>query len=131
MSVNERSHPTAVPENALPQFELQYVIRDREQTLILTGELDMASAPELAGAVARFGMSRRTSLVLDLRKLAFIDSSGIRAILAARELCAEQGCEFMLVPGQREHVQRVFELCGLLDHLPFPSDQADESSVTR
>ena len=85
----------------------------------------MVSAQELGATVARIRMSRRTALVLDLRGLTFIDSSGMHMIVMARELCAKQRCSFMLVPGPR-NVQRTFEVCGLLDRLPFRSDEADD-----
>jgi hypothetical protein len=45
-------------------------------------------------------------------------------IVMTRELCAQQGCGFMLVPGQGQ-VQCAFEIFGLLDHLPFRSDVSD------
>jgi anti-anti-sigma factor len=124
MSIGERTHPEAVAESARPHLTVQHVVRVREHKLVLTGELDMASAPYLAAAVARIDMSRNTFLVLDLRNLAFIDASGIRAILVAQELCAERECTFIVVPGEQEQVQRLFEICGLLDHLPFRNDEA-------
>ena len=106
-----------------PHFAIQYVVCAAEHTLVLTGELDMFSARELGAAVARIRMSRRTALVLDLRRLTFIDSAGMHMIVMARELCSQQRCGFMLVPGQRQ-VQRAFEICGLLDRLPFGRDHA-------
>jgi anti-anti-sigma factor len=124
MSIGERTHPEAVPESAPRHLAVQHVVRVREHKLVLTGELDMASAPYLAAAAARIDMSRNTFLVLDLRNLAFIDASGIRAILVTQELCAERECTFIVVPGEREQVQRLFEICGLLDHLPFRNDEA-------
>ena len=63
------------------------------------------------------------SFTLDLSRLTFIDSTGIRAVLAARGLCAACGCEFMLIPGPTP-VQRVFEVSGLIDHLPFNNHAA-------
>jgi anti-anti-sigma factor len=86
-------------------------------TLVLVGELDLATAPELEVRAARVAAAE-DPLVLDLRELLFIDSTGLRAILKARELCVASGCEFFLVPGPPA-VQRLFELTGLLDRLPF------------
>jgi anti-sigma B factor antagonist len=114
------------PEDS-PHFEIQYVVCAAEHRLVLTGELDMVSARELGVAVARIRMSRRTALVLDLRRLAFIDSAGMHMIVMAHELCAQQRCGFMLIPGERQ-VQRAFEICGLLDHLPFRHDHANVGS---
>jgi anti-anti-sigma factor len=110
-----------------PQFAIQYVVCAAEHKLVLTGELDMGSARDLGAAVARIRMSRRTALVLDLRRLTFIDSAGMHMIVMARELCAEQRCGFMLIPGQRQ-VQRAFEICGLLDRLPFRRDHTNVGS---
>jgi anti-anti-sigma factor len=124
LSISERTHPSAVPESAPPHLAVQHVVRVREHKLVLTGELDMASAPYLAAAVARIDMSRNMFLLLDLRKLAFIDASGIRAILVTQDLCAERGCTFLIVPEMQEQVQRLFEICGLLDDLPFRNDEA-------
>jgi anti-sigma B factor antagonist len=100
------------------RFEIKQVVSGMRRTLVLSGDIDVASAPTLGGALAHVPMNRDTRLVLDLSRVTFIDSTGIRAIVVAQELCAQRGCEFALVPG-RAHVQRVFEICGLLDHLPF------------
>jgi anti-anti-sigma factor len=82
----------------------------------------MASAPTLGRALAQIPMDGDTRLVLDLRGLCFIDSTGIRAILLAQELCAQCGSEFSLIPGHA-HVQRVFEICGPFDHFSFRDDE--------
>jgi anti-anti-sigma factor len=110
-----------VPRHLVPRFELQQAYCGGRHTLLLAGELDIASAPELGEAVAHIRMDRTTTLVLGLRELTFIDCAGIRAVLVIQALCAGQGCEFSLVPGPRQ-VQRSFELCGLLDRLRFVDD---------
>jgi anti-anti-sigma factor len=53
-----------------------------------------------------------------LSKLTLIDSTGLRAVLFAKELSDRHGYEFVLIPGP-SHVQRLFELAGLFDVLPF------------
>ena len=125
MSVGQRSELRLVNNSSqsdYASFALQQVVRGGLHTLILTGELDLLSAPKLASAVANIRMDRSTALVLDLRRVTFVDARGIRAILVIQELCAERECGFSLVPGRRQ-VQRLFELCGLLDHLPFRDDE--------
>jgi len=64
-----------------------------------------------------------TSLVLDLRGVTFMDSTGLHAVLLARDECAKRGCRFALVRGSAQ-VQRLFELSGLTDQLPYaePTD---------
>jgi anti-anti-sigma factor len=61
--------------------------------------------------------------VLDLSQLGFIDSTGLHAVLTCRSLCQEHRCELSVVPGPG-HVQRVFEITRLVDHLPFRRSDA-------
>jgi anti-anti-sigma factor len=84
----------------------------------LAGELDLATAPQLEAMTVEVCGNGACELVLDLRDLAFIDSTGLRAILTARDHCEEQRCELFLTPGPPA-VQRLFELTGLLERLPF------------
>jgi anti-anti-sigma factor len=107
---------------ASANFGIQQVVVGRHHTLVLTGELDVASAAMLRVALAHIPMGADTRLVLDLRRLSLIDSVGIRAVLVAQELCAQCEAEFALTPG-RARVQRVFEMCDLLDRLPFRGDE--------
>jgi anti-sigma B factor antagonist len=98
-------------------------VRGSERTLALAGELDLGSRPLLDEALQRVELEQAAVLVLDLREVTFMDSTGLHAVLAARELCAERGCRFQLVRGSAQ-VQRVFELSGVLDELPFRAPAA-------
>jgi anti-anti-sigma factor len=125
MGVFERSDTSNVqnvPDSAARQLELQHVICAGQHTLRLTGELDIASCPALDAALPHICTDKTAAVVLDLSELTFLDCTGIHAILAAQRLCQEHGCEFLLVPGTAQ-VQRVFEVCGLLDQLHFRTDE--------
>jgi anti-sigma B factor antagonist len=87
-------------------------------TLVLAGELDLASAPTLEATTARLCADGASEIVVDLSGLAFIDSTGLRTILGSMSLCEEHLCNFWLIPGPRA-VQRLFELAGILERLPF------------
>jgi anti-sigma B factor antagonist len=107
--------------------------QDERWTLLLSGELDLASAPALAETITRLCRAGASELTLDLTPLAFIDSTGLSVILAGMQLCAEHDCQFWLVPGQPQ-VQRLFEVVGMSHRLPFrvPDDQpADAAQETR
>jgi anti-anti-sigma factor len=54
-------------------------------TIGLDGELDLATAPALEGLLREVERDRWPTVVLDLRDLGFIDSSGIRALLTAND----------------------------------------------
>ncbi|HXP28212.1 MAG TPA: STAS domain-containing protein [Solirubrobacteraceae bacterium] len=92
--------------------------QDGERTLVLSGELDLASRPLLDVAVSCVQRRDTEALVLDLSEVAFMDSTGLHGVLAAKTLCAAHGCTFVLVRGPSQ-VQRLFELSGVIDELPF------------
>jgi anti-anti-sigma factor len=127
--VSVRENSPLESSSGRPSFELEQVVDGGEHTLVLSGDFDAASVPTLLNALAHMPMDGSTRLALDLRRTSFIDSTAIRAILVAQELCAQCGSGFSLIPGQA-HVQRVFEICGLLDHFSFRDDENNVGSDT-
>jgi anti-sigma B factor antagonist len=94
-------------------------------TIVLNGEADLLGAPKIEAALKDAStMSPGPPLiVVDLRNLSFIDSSGLHAILIGHELCRTRGHELRIIRGP-ENVQRLFELTGMQETLPF-ADAAD------
>ena len=84
--------------------------------LELHGELDLAVAPELTDAIERAEAQQRRIVVLDLEDLEFIDSAGLRVILAAHKRLCGIGAELAMTPGQPQ-VQRLLAIAGVADHL--------------
>jgi anti-anti-sigma factor len=56
--------------------------------------------------------------VLDLRGVAFMDSTGLRLVMRQEAAARADGRTFALIPGPRA-VQRIFEVAQMLDRLPF------------
>jgi anti-anti-sigma factor len=81
----------------------------------------MASAPTLDVALRRLCTDATGALTLDLSGLTFTDSTGLRALLLAGELCQQCACTLVVVPGPPQ-IQRLFELTGMLGQLPFQAD---------
>jgi anti-sigma B factor antagonist len=106
-------------------FKIRQEDREGRYRLILTGELDIAGADELEAAITRLCTAGALEIELDLRQLTFIDSQGLRAILSAREACASHDAEYFLIRGEHPTQQRLFEVTGLLDVLPWrePGDE--------
>lgn len=100
------------------RFELQTIVSDSGHTLVLSGELDMEPAAALQAVIVSCAQNKPGGLTLDLRRLTFLDSTGLHLILFAQRLCQDKGAEFALIPGPRQ-VQRVFELAAVVNHLPF------------
>jgi anti-sigma B factor antagonist len=84
-----------------------------ECLVAVAGELDLAGAPELAGAMR--GLDWADELVtLDLRALTFIDVAGLRAIQDAQRIANEAGRR-VLILGPNQPAARILELTGTLD----------------
>lgn len=99
-------------------FTLKDLVTDRHHRLILSGELDISATPTLEACLHEVCSPATTTLTLDLSRLTFMDSNGVRMALLARQLCHHHGCQFQLIQGPPQ-VQLVFEVTGLLNRLPF------------
>lgn len=84
--------------------------------LELHGELDLLGAPLLQKQIDDADADSRGILVLDLRGLQFVDSAGLRVILAAHESARRRGQEFALTRGT-DQVQRLLSIAGVDEHL--------------
>jgi anti-sigma B factor antagonist len=81
-------------------------------TLLISGELDVATAAELRGAGEQAIAAGSQTLVLDLSDVTFLDSSGLGALIAIRNASLAAGCALVLLhPSDR--VNKVLELSGL------------------
>ena len=93
-------------------------------TLEFEGEWDLSQQAATTHAIAHALDRRPTFLVLDLSRLSFIDSSGVHVLINAHKRCAAQRARLVIIPGPRA-VQRVFEICGLIDIVSFADHHRD------
>jgi anti-anti-sigma factor len=102
---------------------LEIIIESAEgQTLMaLVGELDIASAPRFEEGLAAIEADTPGTLVLDLRRVDFIDSTGLRAVIAADERARTAGRRFVVVRGTAA-VERVFNVTQLDQRLDIVDD---------
>ncbi len=98
-------------------FGVQDIVNRNRHTLILSGELDLASAGDLEPVILRL-CGDVGALVVDLSRLTFMDSSGLRLILLAGSLCRERGCELPVIPG-RHNFQHLLEITVTLEEIPL------------
>lgn len=92
--------------------------------IALTGELDMGSVPLLDEHLERFEYDGVRAVMLDLRALSFVDSSGLHAVLRAKKRASTNGHE-LLVVGANPTTRRVFELT----RTEFLLDDRDAASM--
>ena len=90
---------------------------ERPQAVLrLAGELDVASTDAAHKRLLSLPLQRGAQLVIDLRDVTFLDSTGIRLILRAREYARRHGAGLVLVRGP-EVVMRVLAVIGLDEQL--------------
>jgi anti-anti-sigma factor len=92
---------------------------DEQRALVrLVGELDLAAVPQAQQTIERAERRRPATLELDLSTLAFMDSTGLRLMLSARERALAARRRLLLRRGPRA-VQRVFEITALAPLFEF------------
>jgi len=94
----------------------------------VTGELDMATAPALHQAVER--AQDQGPIVVDLRDLTFIDSTGIRALIQMY-WAGQDGHSTVSFIRAEDQVQRVFQMAGVEGLLAWaepPEEEATEAT---
>ena len=83
----------------------------------VSGELDLSSALVFEEELKRIEEnSGEALLVLDLRSLKFMDSTGLRLILSAHARAINSGRKLAIVEGG-EAIRRIFRLTGVLERL--------------
>jgi anti-sigma B factor antagonist len=87
-------------------------------TLYLEGELDLQDAEALQRRLDHLQQTYRGRLVIDLRGLDFLGSAGVAVLVRAESYARRDGWVLEIRQGGPQ-IRRVFEVCGLLDELPF------------
>jgi anti-sigma B factor antagonist len=87
-------------------------------TISLSGELDLATAADVQHELERVEATDAASIVLDLSKLAFMDSTGVRLLVLAHARARADSNRLTLLRGGRA-VQRILQLSGVETLLPF------------
>jgi anti-anti-sigma factor len=100
-----------------PPFSIDVARDDGRTVLSLRGELDIATVGELEKAIGD-GLAGGERLVVDLRGLEFMDSTGVRALVAGHA-AARDGDGSLVIVGARPgtEVARVIEISGIASAL--------------
>jgi anti-sigma B factor antagonist len=97
------------PSALSPEFSCA-VRPDRERAIVrLAGELDLCAAPQVAATIDELLDVGFAQIVIDLRELSFLDSSGVNMLVAALRSAEQRACALSLVRGA-DRVHRVLEL---------------------
>jgi anti-sigma B factor antagonist len=93
--------------------ELSTRERDGQVVAVLRGELDVAEAAQVAASLAMVAAGGR-NVIVDLEGLEFIDSSGLAALVHARQHARRAGSDLLLAAPQQQ-VLRMLAITRLID----------------
>lgn len=97
-------------------FRVEVRTDGRAAIIVVSGELDLASSPALESELEQVERSDSELLVLDLRELEFMDSTGLSVIVRAHRRLSDDGRSLCLVRGPQQ-VQRLLDLTGVAERL--------------
>ena len=80
--------------------------------VVVSGELDMATSPELTSAIESLERTEAQRVVLDLSGVTFIDSTALSALCLAKAKLNDRRAVLVLGPASRQ-VETVLRICGL------------------
>jgi anti-anti-sigma factor len=108
-----------------PFFNIQTARERDEVRITVAGELDVGTAPQLTACLGEHN-DHSGRLVLDLSAVGFIDSTGLRILIAADEHARATGRALTLVPS--EAVVHVVRITGLEQRLLSRSASMERSA---
>ena len=112
------------------ELEIRTKQDDKVCTLVLEGEVDVYTAPRLKEELVSLISAGCTHLIVDLEKVAFIDSSGLGVLVSALRRAREKDGAVRIVC-TRESILKIFRITGLDKVFPIFSDAARPRSSSR
>jgi len=106
-------------------FNVTAQTADDRVVLVLEGELDLASVERLKSELETVEGNAPGLIVFDLRKLSFLDSTGLGVIVAANTRAAEKGGRVVIAQGDHAPVRRLFEVVRLDESVEIVDDPSD------
>jgi anti-anti-sigma factor len=104
-----------------PSLDIRLLRAAGRVTLMLVGELDMSTTPRLKKYLSTLTQMHEGHIVIDLRRLTFLDSTGVTALVAADGYARRDRWRLTIVNGPPQ-VRRVLEICGLSETLPLADE---------
>jgi anti-sigma B factor antagonist len=93
-----------------------------EVRVTVIGDIDLAGVAALERARAKALRGHPESMLIDLRGVNFVDSSGLRFLLQTERAARSSGCVLRLLR-PADSAMQVFVVTGAERHLPFVDDE--------
>jgi anti-sigma B factor antagonist len=104
-----------------PILQIATVPEDDAVRVVADGELDLSTARRLDEALRAAEAAAAPAIVLDIDAVSFVDSTGLRVLLAAASRSRRTGNRLRLTGGAAQ-ARRLFALTGVAHQLPTADD---------
>ncbi len=108
----------------MPAMDITVRKLEENHVIDVAGEVDMYHAHRLKDLFSAMIKKEVCCFILNLKKVTYVDSSGIGALLAINAMLAHEGMAFRIVNVARP-VMRVMELTRLVGILPIEANEQD------
>jgi anti-anti-sigma factor len=98
-----------------PNFRITVERHGELRTVSVAGELDLSTAPEFEAAIGE--QLDAGPVTLDLSRLSFMDSSGVRALHTLLPARSGEPPRLTISPTFQDNVRQVLEMTGMLELL--------------
>jgi anti-sigma B factor antagonist len=111
---DETEDPTASAGTFLEDSPLQIVVSHLKEHayVVLAGELDGATAPFLVRTLVELNDTLEGDLVLDIKQLSFIDSTGLSVFVSQQKKLSAKG-QKLVIYAPTPMARRLFQITGL------------------
>jgi anti-anti-sigma factor len=103
------------------EFEVEVERGDGQAVVRVSGEFDLAATHVVEEALLSVEDDQNRVIVLDLREVTFLDSTGLRTITSADHRARDAGHELRIVRGP-EQIQKLLYVTGMDKILPLVDD---------
>lgn len=109
-------------------FRVQVRNENGAPLVAISGELDLASTPALEEELERVSATAPSLVIIDLRELDFMDSTGLSVLIRAHQQSQQSGYRLGIVNGSRQ-IRRLLTLTGVADRLTIVDRPEDLAQV--
>lgn len=109
-------------------FRVQVRDENGAPLVAVSGELDLASTPALEQELERVSATAPSLVIIDLRELDFMDSTGLSVLIRAHQQSQQCGYRLGIVNGSRQ-IRRLLTLTGVADRLTIVDRPEDLARV--
>jgi len=100
-----------------PEFSVTARSSERGTVVVVAGEIDLSTSPEI-GIAVRHHLTQGP-VVVDLSQVVFLDSSGVHTLDALVREAQRNGHTLTFAPTLQENVRELLTMTGMLEELPF------------